>query len=131
MSKDLPDVYTPTPRKSFTAKQRLKVFLEKGGQCCICGGQIDGSRETWILEHVTALADGGTNDPSNLALSHENCAKGKTSGEASTRKRHRKAAERHFGAKQKTGFRTNKSGPYKKLMDGTVVCRKTGKPIKG
>lgn len=129
---DLPkDIYTPTKRKQFTAKQRLKVFMEHAGKCCICGGTINGTHEAWILEHIVPLADGGTNELDNMAPSHETCAKGKTSAEAGTRKRHRRAAQAHFGAKRRTGFKTNKAGPYKKLMDGTVVCRKTGKPIKG
>ena len=131
MSKDLPDVYTPTKRKALTPKQRLKMFLQHEGVCVICKGRIDGVRERWIDEHIIALADGGTNDLENRGPAHEKCARKKTSSEAGTRSRHRKAAERHLGAKGSGGFATNRGGKYKRKMDGTLVCRATGKIIGG
>lgn len=67
-----------TPRKKFTALQKLKIFEAHKGQCCICGGKIipgDG----FILEHKRALALGGTNEIENLGPAHKSCAADKTS----------------------------------------------------
>lgn len=128
---DLPDVYKPTKRRSMTAKRRLKLFLEHKAVCCLCQGKIDGAREKWIVEHLTPLADGGLDEDDNCRPAHEKCAKKKTSGEATTRSRHRKAAQTHFGAKEKKGFTTNRAGKFKRKMDGTVVCRTTGKVVGG
>ena len=110
---DLPDVYTPTKRKNMTAKRRLKVFLESEGRCCLCGATIDGVREKWIVEHLTPLADGGLDEEANMAPAHEKCAKSKTSGEAKTRKRHRRASQNHFGAKEKKASGRTKTDPTK------------------
>ncbi len=127
---DLPkDIYTPTKRRSMTSKRRMGIFMAHEGSCCICGGKIDGTRDKWIIEHLTPLADGGEDCDDNCAPAHEACARPKTSKEASTRSRHRKAAERHYGAKERTSFATNRAGKYKRRLDGTVVCRATGKII--
>lgn len=52
-------------RKSFSAKDRAKVFAAHGGICYLSGVKI-GSADDWQIEHVIPLALGGTNDVENL-----------------------------------------------------------------
>lgn len=119
----LPDIYTPTARKALTPKQRMQLFIDRKGTCCLCGNRIDGTREAWIDEHIIPLADGGGNELDNRGVAHEKCARVKTSRENVDRAHLRRAAEAHFGAKRRTGFPTNRSGPFKKKMNGQVVKR--------
>jgi 5-methylcytosine-specific restriction protein A len=64
-----------TKRKRLTPTQRLKLFEEKGGICCICGQKINGS---FIDEHLRALGLGGSNDLDNRDIAHPECAAVKT-----------------------------------------------------
>lgn len=93
------DPYAVEPRKPLTSKQRLKLFLERKGICCICGHKIQ-TLKPWIDEHITPLWLGGSNDWSNRGVAHEWCARVKTSGEAKTRAKVRRTAEKHFGARK-------------------------------
>lgn len=119
------DIYTGTKRKPLTPKQKLKLFVDKGGVCCLCGGKIDSVRDAWD-EHVIPLIDGGGNEIENRDVAHAKCAQGKTSKEASSRSRLRKAGQRHFGAKKKAKgapMPGTKASGWKKKMDGSWVKR--------
>ena len=94
---ELPDPYSVTPRKPLTNRQRLEMFIEHNGICCICGGKI-GVMDRWLDEHDRSLWLDGTNDMDNRGPSHERCGNKKTAKEATERARGRKFAERHFGA---------------------------------
>ena len=113
------DPYAVTDRKRMTEKQRVELFVELEGMCCICGTRIRPPKESWIVEHVLPLWLGGTNDVSNLAPAHTGCAHRKTADEATERARGRSAAARHLGAK-----RSKMKHPYlKRTVDGRVVRR--------
>lgn len=55
------------PRLHLTEKQAAKLFLERHGCCRECGRKLT-ARDEWIVEHVTALENGGTNDWENLGI---------------------------------------------------------------
>lgn len=129
----IPDVYIQGKRKALTPKRRLELFIERQGSCVECGGPIDATKDRWIVEHLIPIADHQSDEDANawdnLGVTHDKCAREKTSREAKSRTKLRKAALSHYGAKQKDGFNTNRSGKFKRKMDGTVVCRETGKVI--
>ncbi len=54
-------------RKSFSKKERARLFELYGGVCYLSGAKI-GPLDEWEIEHVLALALGGTNDDENLRL---------------------------------------------------------------
>jgi|DEB3_MinimDraft_2_1074329.scaffolds.fasta_scaffold05149_4 hypothetical protein len=92
-----------TPRKYLTALQKLKLFESQKGLCGLCGRKIFPGEKT-IVEHMRALALGGTNDIANLCVAHEACAANKTSKEDIPRIRKSKAAKAHtFGFKNDGG----------------------------
>lgn len=68
-----------TPREKLSPTKRLKLFEAHKGLCKLCGQPIR-SGEPWIVEHLTPLSLGGTNDLSNLAPAHLVCAEAKTHG---------------------------------------------------
>lgn len=114
--------YHVTPRKPLTPKQKLKMFIEHGGMCCICGCKINGVHEAWD-EHVDPLWRGGTNDADNRRPAHEKCARVKTSKEAGEKAKGERIAEKHYGAKRASSFRKPpgkfnwKSGRYERRSD--------------
>lgn len=119
----LHDPYFVEPRKPLTSKQRLKLFLERKGVCCICGHKIE-TLKPWIDEHIIPLWLGGTNDWSNRGVAHELCARAKTSIEATERASIRRKAERHFGAyTAKRPMPCGRKSKWKKKLSGEVVPR--------
>jgi 5-methylcytosine-specific restriction protein A len=122
----MPDIHDPfrvEKRKPLTPKQRLKLFLDRKGMCCVCGLKIM-QNERWIDEHVAPLWLNGTNDLDNRGVAHERCASKKTSAEAKTRAKVRRVAQRHMGArKPKSIVPGSRASKWKKKVDGTVVRR--------
>lgn len=109
-------------RKSFSPKERLRLFTLHGGICWLCGSKIDGVREAWEVEHTLALALGGDNSDDNLRPAHVRCHKAKTAVDvAKTAKANRQRA-RHLGARTS---RWPKSA-FKRRVDGTTVRRDEG-----
>lgn len=116
--------YAVHERKPLTDKQRLKLFIEENGICCVCGFKIDGVKEAWD-EHIKPLWRDGTNERKNRGVAHRKCARQKTDGEASDRAKVRSVAEKHFGA-HRAEFKPmpcGRASPWKKKMNGKVVRR--------
>lgn len=113
------DPYAVERRKPLTPKQRLKLFVEHEGRCCICHNKIDGVHEMWD-EHINPLWLAGDNSASNRAPAHERCAREKTAREAKTRSKGRKVAEKHAGAHRPKGppMPGSRRSRYKKKMNG-------------
>jgi len=67
-------------------RAKLKAFLHErqGGKCCYCGILTEMYPQSWgvgnpapanfaTLEHLKRVADGGTNDPDNVAIACWKC----------------------------------------------------------
>ena len=56
----------PEPRRvAFTADDRAAAWEKSHGFCWYCGDRLNPFR-SFTIDHVTPVADGGTNDPANL-----------------------------------------------------------------
>jgi len=88
-----------TKRKPRNAKERARLFKLFGGRCYLCGGQIDGIREAWEIEHRTALELGGADEDHNLSLAHAKCHKSKTRDDVGMIARAKRREARHTGAR--------------------------------
>ena len=84
-------------RKPLTRNQRVKLFVDHEGTCCICWGNISVA-EPWIDEHIIPLAMGGTNDWSNRAPAHLKCAKVKTKKDMGNIAKAKRIEAKHIGA---------------------------------
>lgn len=110
-----------TPRKPLTRAQIAEITLRQMGKCLRCGERLDfGTKGAVIDEHLTPLADGGTNETDNRAFLCKPCAKPKTAKEARDRgksKRHaegRTQADRRQRAKANGTHRAIKSPGFSK-----------------
>jgi hypothetical protein len=50
---------------------REVVAARDGWRCCICGGRV--TRDTWSLDHIVPLSQGGEHSYRNVALAHVRC----------------------------------------------------------
>lgn len=118
-----------TNRRSMSPSRRLRIWEAHGGVCCLCGGKIDGVREKWTVEHIRALGLGGADDDANCAPAHEDCRRVKDKADVKAIAKAKRTKAKHIGVgKPKSSL----SHPrFKKLMDGTVVDKRTGEIVNG
>lgn len=112
----------------FAPKTKAARFLRSGGRCETCGVKLrPGNIE---YDHCIPVALGGNNGFENCRCLCRNCHGAKTAGHdvPAIAKAKRRAAI-HIGAVERAGFPTNRSGPLKRRLDGTIVNRETGEVV--
>jgi 5-methylcytosine-specific restriction endonuclease McrA len=120
----------PEDRKPLTRKQVVELFLRQDGLCPICGQKLQTKGHTpveFIDEHMTPLWRNGSNELRNRSLVCKPCAKSKTSEESTDRAKGYRVRDKHIKAPVK---KQSRQSPYRKKMDGTVVWRETGEPVR-
>lgn len=55
---------------TFTIVDLHNIWMQQKGRCAYCHR---GLREDYTIDHIVAVANGGTNDPSNLQLTCPDC----------------------------------------------------------
>ena len=113
-------------RKSLSGKKKLEIFKSHNGVCHICGGKIGATRtESWEVEHIIPLWQGGEDEEQNMAPAHTVCHKPKSNKEATERAKSNRIHAKHFGykAKKSRPIPGSKASGLRKRMDGTVERR--------
>jgi len=88
-----------TRRRSMTPTRVLKIWEAHKGQCVTCGGQIDGTRDKWFVEHIRALELGGADADANCGPAHLSCKAGKDADD------HHRAAKAKRAKRSTLGIR--------------------------
>lgn len=115
--------YTVEPRRPLTPKQKLRMFLDAKGICCVCGQKINSVKEAWD-EHESPLWLNGDNSAPNRAPAHVRCARKKTDEEATLRAKIRRTAEKHQGAHRSSSpMPCGRNSSHKRKIGGKVVPR--------
>lgn len=83
------------PRVKLTEQKAVKLFLERGGCCGICKRRL-GPADDWIIEHLTALENGGTNDWDNLGITCSWCKPAKDAEDHGKAAKSRSQVTKHF-----------------------------------
>lgn len=81
-------------RKRFTPQERAEVFAMRMGRCHRCKRRL-GPRDSWTLEHVIALENGGNNDLENLDVTCDWCEPEKTAEDHKRAGKARRAYSKH------------------------------------
>jgi 5-methylcytosine-specific restriction enzyme A len=121
-------------RKSFSAKDRLRIFAAHNGVCGLSGVKI-GVGDAWHIEHRVPVALGGSNEDENLypALVEPHKAKTKDDVKRIAKAKRQsgieggqaaRRAKRGFGLIQSRGF--DRNGPKKSIPSRPWPSR--GKP---
>jgi 5-methylcytosine-specific restriction endonuclease McrA len=106
-----------------------RLWDRQEGKDAITGLPFTASDQV-VRDHIVPLIDGGENRESNLQLIALKTHKLKTAREAMERAKVRSVRGKHRGYKRKpSAFKTNRDGPFKIKMDGTVINRKTGEEV--
>jgi hypothetical protein len=83
-----------TARQTLTPQQRARLFVARGGRCHRCRRELRPG-DKWIVEHVIALQNGGTNDWSNLDLTCGWCVPWKNAEDAALAAKGRRITVKH------------------------------------
>lgn len=119
--------FTTNVRETLTDQERARLFLERGGRCHKCKRKL-GPADTWIVEHMLALENGGTNEWQNLDVTCEWCVPKKNAEDDAVAKKIRAVATNHIvptSQRQSKGrpLQGTKRSGWKKKLDGTVERR--------
>lgn len=76
---------------------RQRIFDRDNGTCHLCKLPIKVG-ETWHLDHIKALINGGENRESNLAPAHAHCHMAKTREDVAEKKKVNRVRQKHTGA---------------------------------
>jgi 5-methylcytosine-specific restriction protein A len=112
--------WSPTRRQRLTDQQRAQLFHDRGGQCWRCTKKLRPG-DKWIVEHLIALENGGTNEWTNLDISCETCVPGKNAEDHAKAAKSRHARTYHVVPSSERDKRRGFKGWRK--FDGTVVWR--------
>ncbi|MGZ4663616.1 MAG: HNH endonuclease [Frankiaceae bacterium] len=74
---DEPQPEVTTPRKAISKRLRHEIMRRDNFTCRYCGATAENGRLT--IDHVTPVALGGSDDPSNLVTACADCNAGKSS----------------------------------------------------
>ena len=111
-------------RRSWTPRRRLALFEAHKGVCHLCGQKIDGTRDTWEIEHIIPIAMGGGDDEGNCAPAHASCHKAKTSTDKGQIAKANRVRAKHQGAhRPKSAIPGSKGTKFKRKISGETVLR--------
>jgi 5-methylcytosine-specific restriction protein A len=85
-------------RRSFSTKDRTRIFAAHDGVCHLCKQKIDGVREAWEVEHVIAYALTRDNSDENLRPAHKRCHAEKTAADVAAIAKAKRREAKHAGA---------------------------------
>lgn len=115
----------PTKRRPMNKQRRVKIFLARNGECCLCHIQIIAHRDEWFIEHPGALDLGGSDDDADLWPAHVKCKPEKDAADAKLIEHRNSAIDRNCAdkARRSRPLPGTKASGLKKCFDGSVVRR--------
>ena len=112
------------PRIRLSDQKTAKLFLERGGTCGECKRKL-GPSDDWIVEHIIALENGGSNDWDNLGLTCDRCKPLKDAADHGKAAKSRKSAARFVVSRsmRKSKFACGRNSKFKQKLNGQIEER--------
>lgn len=90
-------------RRSFSTKDRARLFTLRGGKCYLCGHKIDNTSEAYEIEHEIPWEISRDDSDDNLQLAHKSCHKDKTAVDRKVIAHVHRVEAKFTGAKRPAG----------------------------
>lgn len=103
-----------TDDSQIPARVRLRVFARHGGICHISGQRIRAA-DQWDVDHIIALANGGSHRETNLTPVLRDKHRAKTAADVAQKAKNDRVRKRHLGLKKPRTIRAWRR------FDGTPV----------
>ena len=126
MARTVPEWIGKTDDTRPPTSVRLRVFEAHGGRCYLSGRKIMPG-DSWDLDHVKALINGGENRESNLAPALKDAHREKTSADVAEKTKTNRMRAKHLGIwpKSKTPLRNSrgfaKTRPLPEVTDDAAA----------
>lgn len=121
MSRSVPEWRGVTDDVAIPPRVRLRVFMRFGGVCQICFTKIVSGVE---IDHLVALASGGSNCESNLVPVHAKCHRAKSKEDVAQKAATYKTQAHHLGIrKSRRPMPGSRASGFKRKMNGQVEKR--------
>lgn len=85
------------PRKSFSRKDRVRLFDLHGGKCHLCDQKIKVG-DAWDLEHIVPWEMTRDDSDDNVKPAHKSCHKIKTADDVAAIRKADRVKAKHMGA---------------------------------
>ncbi|WP_084800950.1 HNH endonuclease [Bradyrhizobium sp. Tv2a-2] len=124
MTRSIKEWIGKTHDSQVPPRVRLRIFERHNGICHISGRTIRAG-ETWDLDHVVSLINGGEHRESNLAPALKAPHRLKTAQDVAEKSRVYRKRAAHLGIKPKKGrpMPGSRASGIRKRMNGTVERR--------
>lgn len=124
MSRTLPEWIGKTPDTSPPPRVRARVFIAAEGRCHKCTRKIVPG-DSWTLEHVKALVNGGQNRESNLDVTCNWCLPGKNAADVAEKSMIARKRGKYIGARKPKGrpMPGSRDSGWQHKMNGDWVRR--------
>ena len=118
-----------TPDTPVPPRVKLRVLKRYRYRCYLSKIEIKPG-DKWDVDHVLAIINGGENRESNLAPALKVKHVEKTKVDLSIKAKRDKSHKKRFGiTKPKKSMPGSKASGVRICLDGTVICRRTGKVL--
>ncbi len=107
-------------RRSFSRKDRARLFQLYAGRCYLCDGAISVG-EAWDIEHVIPWELTRDDSDDNLRLAHKKCHKAKTAVDIRTIRKSDRQRDKHTG----TFWKQKRPWPKRSFADQSGRYTKT------
>jgi len=126
MARDVQEWIGRTHDTKAPPRVRQRCFDKSKGTCHLCKLPIK-TGESWELDHVKALINGGENRETNLAPAHSHCHLAKTKGDVAEKKKVHRVRGKHIGAaRPKQSIR---SAPFPKSEKHPRIDKSVFEPL--
>jgi hypothetical protein len=122
----------PIKRIRLSTTARFELLQREKYRCHLCRGLIYVG-QAWDVSHEIPLELNGADDYFNRRAAHRKCHRGHTAAvDLPAIARAKRVQANHHGARvSRFAMRGGRNDALKRKMDGTVVLRRTGKPLFG
>jgi 5-methylcytosine-specific restriction endonuclease McrA len=124
MARSVPEWVGATDDTAIPQRVRLRVWERCEGRCGECGRKI-GPSDSWIIEHLLAIINGGQNRENNLGVTCGWCKPDKDRKDVAVKVKSARVRAKHAGVKKTSGrpMPGTKASGLKKAFDGRVIKR--------
>lgn len=124
-----PEWIGSSPDAAIPPRVRIRVFERHEGRCHLTGRKIMPG-DAWDLDHIQALINGGEHREANLAPALRDAHRRKTAEDVKLKAKIARTRARHLGIRQPSRMAGSRDSNIKIKLDGTIVDRRTGEPIR-
>lgn len=105
MARSVPEWVATHDDQAIPPRVRARVFERCGGRCHRCNRKI-GPADTWSIEHLIALINGGQHREGNFGISCGWCKPVKDAEDVAIKSKGAKVRARHLGIKAPSRLRS-------------------------